>query len=53
MLSGKGTTMTRKNAPSTNERAQPKTDLLNNNLSVGVDLLWQAYCYARDVTYIP
>jgi hypothetical protein len=42
--------MTRKNAPSLYECAPSKTDPINANLLAGIDLLWQAYCYAQDAT---
>jgi hypothetical protein len=42
--------MKRKNVASIDECAQPKTNPINNNLPVGIDLLWQAYCYAREAS---
>jgi hypothetical protein len=42
--------MTRKNARSLDECASSKTDPINTHLLAGMDLLWQAYCYAQDAT---
>jgi hypothetical protein len=42
--------MTRKNARSLDECAPSKIDSINTNLLAGMDLLWQAYCYAQDAT---
>jgi hypothetical protein len=42
--------MTRKNAPSIDECAPPKTDQISASLLAGIDLLWQAYCYAQDAS---
>jgi len=40
--------MTRKGTPSADGPARSKTAPINNNLRLGMDLLWQAYTYAQD-----
>jgi hypothetical protein len=42
--------MTRKSSPSADDPGRPRTAAINNNLRLGLDLLWQSYCYSQDAS---